>query len=68
MLERLSNDHIATLLRVAKTNKGLRPFFSGPKDMIRLREEAYARGIFLTQGDRAEADRMVARVCKMMEK
>ena len=67
MLERLSDDHIVTLLRVAKTNKGLRPFFRGPREMIRLREEAYARGIYLTHGDRAEADRTVAHVCKMME-
>lgn len=68
MLERLSDDHIATLLRVAKTNKGLRPFFGRPRDMIRLRDEAYARGIYLTHGDMAEADRMVSRVCKAMEK
>lgn len=64
MLERLSDEHIATLLRVAKTNKGLRAFFGHPKGMISLREEAHSRGIYATK---SEADLIIKRVCNAME-
>lgn len=67
MLEKLSEKHLATLVRVAKTRSGLRPFFGSPKGMIKLRDEAYARGIYLTHGDKMEADRKVQRVCSKME-
>lgn len=46
MLSRMNDKHIAALMRVAKTNKGLRPFFGNPKSMIALRVEANSRGIF----------------------
>lgn len=68
MLEKMRDKHIETLMRVAKTNKGLRPFFGTAQGMIRLRMEAYSRGIYPTHGDRADADRLVDKVCSHMEK
>ena len=60
MLEGLSDQQVERLLRVAKTARGLRPFFGNVKGMIALREEAARRGIYRTKD---EADRMVERVC-----
>jgi len=43
---RLSDKHLKTLFRLAKSKKhGLRPFFANPQSMIRLREEAEKRGV-----------------------
>lgn len=64
MLSGMKDSHIKTLLRVAKTNKALRPFFSHPKGMIALRQEAYSRGIF---GSDNEASRVCASVFTAME-
>lgn len=48
MLSNMKDEHIKTLLAVAKKNKALRPFFGTPKGMIALREEASRRGIYRT--------------------
>lgn len=64
MLSGMKDSHIETLLRVAKTNKALRPFFSHPKGMIALRQEAYKRGIF---GSNSEAARVCASVFTAMD-
>jgi hypothetical protein len=64
MLSNMDDRHIETLLRVAKKNKALRPFFSHPKGMITLRQEAYKRGIF---GSNSEASRVCSTVFEAME-
>lgn len=63
MLANMSDQQVERLLRVAKTARGLRPFFGSARGMILLREEAYRRGIYLTHGDRAEVERQVDQVC-----
>jgi hypothetical protein len=64
MLSNMKDEHIAALLRVAKTNKALRPFFGTPKGMILLRQEANRRGIY---GGMFEADAVVKGVFFQME-
>lgn len=64
MLSNMKDKHIAALLRVAKTNKALRPFFGSPKGMILLRQEANKRGIY---GGYLEADTMLKNAFAAME-
>jgi len=64
MLSNMKDKHIAALLRVAKTNKALRPFFGTPKGMILLRQEANRRGIY---GGMFEADAVAKDVFFQME-
>ncbi len=64
MLSNMKDEHIAALLRVAKTNKALRPFFGSPKGMILLRQEANRRGIY---GGMFEADAVARNVFYQME-
>ena len=64
MLRNMKDEQIATLLRVAKKNKALRPFFGSARGMILLREEAARRGIYATIG---EANAAVDAVTSRME-
>lgn len=59
MLQNMSDEQIATLLKVAKRNKGLRPFFGSARGMIVLRNEAARRGIYATAGEEVEVRRQV---------
>lgn len=61
MLSEMKDEHIRTLLRVAKKNKALRVFFGPPKGMIALREEASRRGIYRTQSEEQNVMRDVFR-------
>jgi hypothetical protein len=51
MLSNLSDSTVKTLLRVGKKNPGLRAFFSHPRAMIGLRDEAARRGIYYSKGE-----------------
>lgn len=64
MLSNMKDEHIRTLLHVAKTNKALRPFFGTPHGMIALREEASRRGIYRTE---CEANRIMRDVFREIE-
>ena len=64
MLDKLSDEHIATLLRVAKKSRALRPFFGSPRGMIALREEAARRGVYRTK---CEADAVFGAVIEEMK-
>lgn len=64
MLSNMSDEKIATLLKVAKKNKALRPFFGSARGMILLREEAARRGIYATKG---EASKVFDAVTSRME-
>lgn len=59
MMKGISDKNIEILLRVAKTNKGLRAFFGSPHGMIALRNEAARRGIYATAAERERAVKSV---------
>jgi hypothetical protein len=64
MIERMKDRHVAALLRIAKTKRGLRPFFGTAKGMIALRKEAARRGIYASVG---EANEVFMQVTQAME-
>jgi len=64
MLGNMKDEQIATLLRLAKRSKALRPFFGSARGMITLREEAARRGIY---GSASEANRVFGSVVLRIE-
>ncbi len=62
MLSNLSDSTVKTLLRVGKKNPGLRAFFSHPRAMIGLRDEAARRGIYYSRGEEVAVERDVYRM------
>lgn len=54
MIDGLKDKHVEIILRVAKKKtSGLRPFFSNPRAMIGLRNEAAKRGIYMSDSERS---------------